>query len=179
MSGTSLAPETPFCRAVFTLVRPHIPRERWPADSVLVRVSGGGDGLWLDADFDGFPRAQARLAADLVRQAGWDLVALSPLALSALAVMRAKRWRDFCLYAFLPLLFAIPLMGSLSDIAMTAAGIAFAADVVGLAVTQGLLGRARATMQAAHFIAHVPAPGRKMLIASQAPDLKLSPLTGV
>ncbi|HLO75723.1 MAG TPA: hypothetical protein VK196_04635 [Magnetospirillum sp.] len=157
-----LQPESEFSRAVFKVIRPHIPRERWPVDSVLGRFQAGDDGMWLSADFDDFPRSYAVLAAQLVQQAGVDLVLKSPMALAAAAVVAVKRWRDAALYAFLPLMFAIPLMAALSDAAMRSAVLFFCVDLVALVIFQALLVGKRAKLAEGRFIAHIPAPGLKI-----------------
>lgn len=161
-------PESDFSRAVFKVIRPHIPRERWPVDAVRARFEAGGDGLWLAADFDNFPSAHARTASQLVREAGVDLVIKSPIASAAAAVVRAKRWRDACLYAFLPLMFAIPLMAVLSEAAMRFAVFLFCVDLMVLTAFQALLVRKRAIMAAGRFIAYIPAPGLKIHVGAKA-----------
>lgn len=163
-----LPPESPFSRTVFKLIRPHIPRERWPADSVRASFTPAGDGVWLDAEFEGFPSAHAALARQLVRDARVDLVLQSPAAWPATRVARTKRWRDFSLYALVPLLFAIPLMGALSGSAMKGALLLFCLDVLGLVSLQVNLARLRAFMAAARFVAHIPAPGLKIHISPRA-----------
>lgn len=168
MVNIPLPPESTFSRAVFKLIRPHIPRDRWPSDSVRVMLEPAGDGLWLDAKFDGFPPAYAALAAQLVREARVDLVLQSPAAWQAAAVARTKRWRDFAMFAFVPLLFAIPLMAPLSDSAMRLALLLCGVDVVGLVLLQGVLAKRRAAMATARFIANVPAPGLKIHLGSRA-----------
>lgn len=160
-------PESDFSRAVFKVIRPHIPRERWPVETVRARFEAGGDGLWLEADFDNFPSTYARLATQLVREAGVDLVIKSPLASAAAAVVRAKRWRDVGLYAFLPLMFAIPLMAALTDAAMRLAVLLFCVDLAMLGGFQLLLMRKRAALAAERFIAHIPAPGLKIHLGSK------------
>lgn len=161
-------PESDFSRAVFKVIRPHIPRERWPMDTVFARFEAAGDGLWLKADFDNFPRSYAQLAAQLVRDAGVDLVLKSPAAAAAAAVVRAKRWRDAGLYAFLPVMFAIPLMAALSEAAMRFALLFFCVDVVALLVFQTALVRRRAAMAAERFIAYIPAPGLKIHLGNRS-----------
>lgn len=168
MASLPQPPESDFSRAVFKVIRPHIPRERWPVDSVLARFEAAEDGLWLKADFDNFPRSYAALAAQLVRDAGVELVLKSPLAAAAAAVVRATRWRDAGLYAFLPLMFAIPLMAVLSDAAMRFAVLFFCLDIAVLAFFQALLVRRRAAMAAERFIAHIPAPGLKIHLGGRA-----------
>lgn len=163
-----LQPESDFSRAVFKVIRPHIPRERWPVDTVLARFEVAGDGLWLKANFNDFPKAYGDLAAQLVREAGVDLVIKAPAASAAAAVVRAKRWRDVGLYAFLPLMFAIPLMAALSDDAMRSALLFFCLDAVFLAVFQAILVRRRTEMASERFIAHIPAPGLKISLGSRS-----------
>lgn len=167
MISLPLPPESVFSRAVFKLIRPHIPRERWPVDSVRARFACTGDGLWLDVELDGFSHANARLAADLVRQAGVELVLLSPAAGFAAAVVRVKRWRDFSLFTFLPLLFTIPLAGGFSEAAMTMAAAACGLNSLALLTLQIALLRRRAAMAEARFVAHIPAPGLKITLGAR------------
>lgn len=162
MVSLPLHPESDFSRSIFKVIRPHIPREKWPVETVLARFEPGGDGLWLEADFDSFPNSYATLATQLVRQAGVDLVIKSPVASAAAAVVRAKRWRDACLYAFLPLMFAIPLMAALNDAAMRGAFLLFCVDLLSLVVFHAALSRKRHDMRDARFIAFIPAPGLKI-----------------
>lgn len=168
MVSIPLPPESTFSRAVFKLIRPHIPRERWPADSMRVLFEPAGDGLWLDAKFEEFPSAYGALASQLVREARVDLVLKSPAAWQAAAVARTKRWRDFAMFAFMPLLFAIPLMASLSDAAMRLALLLCCLDIVALVLQQGILVKRRAAMAAARFVAHIPAPGLKIHLGARA-----------
>lgn len=162
MVSIPLPPESPFSRTIFKLIRPHIPRERWPADSLRARFELAGDGLWLEANFEGLPASYAALAAQLVREARVDLVLQSPAAWQATAVARTKRWRDSSLFAFVPLLFAIPLMAALSDAAMRIALLLCCVDVAALVLLQVVLAKRRAAMATARFIAHIPAPGLKI-----------------
>ncbi|MCR6632144.1 MAG: hypothetical protein NVV74_20000 [Magnetospirillum sp.] len=171
MTSTPLKPDSEFSRAVFKLIRPHIPRERWPVDSVRGRFEPAGDGLWLKADFDDFSKDYAELAALLVREARVDLVLKSPVAAAAAAVVRAKRWRDFALYAFLPLMFAIPLMAPLSDAAMRLATGLFGLDLVLLVGWQISLSRKRSRMAQERFIANIPAPGLKISLGGSSGSL--------
>lgn len=168
MVSLPLPPESDFSRAVFKVIRPHIPRERWPVDAVRTRFEPGMDGMWLEADFDSFSSAYAALATQLVREAGVDLVIKSPMASAAAAVVRAKRWRDVALYAFLPLMFAIPLMAALSDGAMRFAFLLFCVDLLALVIFHAALVRKRLGMREARFIAHIPAPGLKINLAARA-----------
>ncbi|MDA8231143.1 MAG: hypothetical protein M0006_07385 [Magnetospirillum sp.] len=95
-----------------------------------------------------------------------DLVLASPAALAAIRVFRAQRWRDACLYAALPLLFAIPLAGSLAGWAMRLATLLFAVDLVGLALGQGVLMRRRAVLAGHRFLAEIPVPDLKITVAA-------------
>lgn len=171
-----LPPESEFSRAVFKLIRPHIPRERWPVDTVRARFEPGGDGLWLDGYFDDLPHAYARLAAQLVREAGVDLVIQSPMAAGAAAVVRAKRWRDAAMYAFLPLMFAIPLMAPLSESAMHMAALLFGLDLLVLPAFQSALASKRKQLKDARFIAFIPAPGLKINLSGRGEGLPLNDL---
>jgi hypothetical protein len=168
-----LRPDSDFSRAVFKLIRPHIPRERWPVDAVRARFEPAGDGLWLEADFDNFPANYAALAAQLVREARVELVLKSPAAAAAAAVVRVKRWRDVFLYAFLPLMFAIPLMAPLSTNAMRLAGALFCVNLIGLLAFQAALTRARARMASGRFIANIPAPGLKIHLGGPAESARI------
>lgn len=168
MVSLPLPPESTFSRTVFKLIRPHIPRERWPADSVRVLFEPAGDGLWLEAEFEGFPAAYAALAAQLVREARVDLVLKSPAAWQAAAVARTKRWRDFAMFAFVPLLFVIPLVAPLSDAVMRMAVLACGLDILALVGLQGALVKRRAAMAAARFVANIPAPGLKIHLGGRA-----------
>lgn len=168
MVSIPLPPESVFSRTIFKLIRPHIPRERWPADSVRASFEPAGDGLWLEAKFEGFPASYAALATQLVREARVELVLQSPSAWQAANVVRAKRWRDFSLFAFVPLLFAIPLMAAMNDTAMRIALLLCCVDVVALVALQGVLVKHRAAMAAARFIANIPAPGLKIHLSPRA-----------
>jgi hypothetical protein len=161
-----LRPDSDFSRAVFKLIRPHIPRERWPVDAVRGRFEPAGDGMWLEVEFDDFPANYAALAAQLVREARVDLVLKSPAAYACAVVVRTKRWRDVFLYGFLPLMFAIPMMAALSDNAMRMAGALFSVDLLALVGFQAMLTRARANMAAARFIANIPSPGLKLQLSA-------------
>ncbi|MBC7905835.1 MAG: hypothetical protein H7Y60_03695 [Rhodospirillaceae bacterium] len=174
-----LPPESAFSRTIFKLVRPHIPRERWPAESVRVLFEPAGDGLWLEARFEGLPASYAALAAQLVREARVDLVLQSPAAGEAAAVARTKRWRDACLFAFVPLLFAIPLMAALSDAAMRMALLLCGVDVLALLVLQGALTKRRVAMATARFVAHVPSPGLKIHLGARADPRDNDPMPEV
>ncbi len=160
-------PESDFSRAVFKLIRPHIPRERWPVEMVRGRFEADASGLWLKAEFDDFPAAYTAIASGLVREAGVDLVIKAPLARAAAAVVRAKRWRDAALYAFLPLMFAIPLMAALSESAMRFAVLLFCLDLGALIWFQVMLAGRRAALAAERFIAHIPAPGLRLSFAGR------------
>lgn len=167
MVSLPLPPESAFSRNVFKLIRPHIPRDRWPNDSLRVMFEPAGDGLWLEAKFEGLPPAYAALATRLVREAKVDLVLQSPAAWQAAGVARTKRWRDACMFAFVPLLFAMPLMAALNDGAMRIALMLWCVDVVLLLALQVSLAKHRATMASARFIANIPAPGLKIQMNSR------------
>jgi hypothetical protein len=179
MVNIPLPPESTFSRAVFKLIRPHIPRERWPMDSIRVLFEPAGDGLWLEAKFEGLPASYAALAAQLVREARVDLVLQSPAAWQAASVARTKRWRDFSMFAFVPLLFAIPLMAPFSDAAMRMALLLCGVDVLALVVLQGTLAKRRAAMAAARFVANIPAPGLKIHVGSRAATRGSEPMPEV
>lgn len=169
-----LGPESGFSRAVFKVVRPHIPRGAWPPDAVPGVFRPAGDGLRLDASFEGLPAAYAALAARLVAGAGVELVLASPVAAKAARAFRVRRWRDAFLYAVVPLLFAIPLLGGLGDRAMRLTVIAFCVDVAALvAAHAALLGR-RAELADTRFVAEIPAPGLRLKL--EAPPAAAAPM---
>lgn len=154
-----LPPSSPFAKAVFKQIRPHIPRQAWPREAVRASFMPAPDGFSLRARFDDFPAAYAAEAAQWVRKGGVDLVLASPAGWVAARTFRAQRWRDTCLYALVPLLFAIPLSGVLSGTAMRVAAAVFALDAVLLAATHLRLVRWRARLVAAAFSAAIPTPG--------------------
>lgn len=157
-----------FAQEVFKTVRPSIPRERWPVEPIRVTFTPLIDGLGLVGNFDDvFPPRFAALATRLVVDAGVDLVVLSPAAHACAAMVRAKRWRDAFLYAFLPLLFAVPLMGALADKAMMAAAALFVADLILLILAQARMSRRRVELAAARFVAEIPVPGMKLHVAAK------------
>lgn len=162
-----LSPQSSFSRTVFKLIRPHISRERWPAENIRAVFEPMGDGLWLEARFEGFSASAAALATQLVRDEGVGLVLQSPAAWAASCVARSKRWRDFCLFSALPLLFVIPFMGALPGAAMQLAAGLFFMDMVALLWLQGQLARNRSRMTAARFVANIPGPGQKIQRAQE------------
>lgn len=159
---------SPFSQEVFKRVRPHIPRERWPGEPLRATFTPLSSGMGLLANFDDLPAAYAQVASRAVLQAGVDLVMKSPVALLAGNVVRAKRWRDAFLYFAVPLLFAIPLMGSLAKSGMLLAGLAFAANCAALLVGQIELMRRRMALSGSRFVAEVPVPGMRLHVASKS-----------
>lgn len=158
--------DSPFSQEVFKRIRPSIPRERWPTEPLRATFTPLPDGLALAASFDDLPPSYGQVAGRLVLQAGVDLVVKSPVARLAAGVVRAKRWRDAFLYFAVPLLFAIPLMGSLSSKAMYPAGLAFAANCVALLACQLQLTRRRVALHGSRFVAEIPVPGMRLHVAA-------------
>lgn len=160
---------SPFSQEVFRRIRPGIPRERWPLDPMTVTFTAAASGLYLKADFgnDDFPAPYLEQARQTIMRAGVDLVVLSPFATLARGVTRAKRWRDSFLYMAVPLLFAIPLMGSLLDRLMPPTAALFGADLLALAFTQIQLSRRRAAIARARCVAEIPVPGMRLHVAAQ------------
>ncbi|CAA7620133.1 hypothetical protein [Magnetospirillum sp. UT-4] len=158
--------QSKFSLEVFKVVRPHVPRERWPANPLRATFMPHPDGLYLEGSFDDLPGAYAQVAQRAVIQAGVELVRVSPVAFWAAEVVRAKRWRDAFMFFAVPLLFAIPLMGALHQSAMILAAGAFAVNLVVLIFTQGLLIRRRATLASARFVAEIPVPGMRLAVAA-------------
>lgn len=156
-----LGPSSPFSQEVFRRIRPHIPRERWPTDRLSIAFTADPSGLFLRAWIEpgDFPHSYADVAVRAVAQAGVDLVVVSPFARIAKAVVAAKRWRDTFLYMGLPLLFAIPLMGSLAQRLMMLCGVLFLTDLGALVMAQVTLSRRRSMIANARVVAEIPLPG--------------------
>lgn len=156
-----VGPSSRFSQEVFRRIRPQIPRERWPTDRLSIAFTADPSGLFLRAWIEpgDFPHSYADIAVRAIAQAGVELVVVSPFARVAKAVMAAKRWRDAFLYMGLPLLFAIPLMGSLAQPLMMLCTVLFAADLGLLLVAQVALSRRRATIATARVVADIPLPG--------------------
>ncbi len=172
MSGptVSLPANSAFSKDVYKLIRPSIPRAAWPSEAIRTAFTSDPDGYFLTAEFSGLPSDYAKLAGQLVRHAGGELVMASPLAGMAAAVARAHWWRDMCLFAFVPLLFAIPLMASLSTAAMRLCLIPFVADCVGLVLTQMSLSLARGRLGDVQFIAEIPTPSLHLRVTAESPS---------
>lgn len=158
---------TPFSQEVFRRIRPAIPRERWPHEALRATFVPVADGMRLEAAFDGLPAAYAQVAARMVLQAGLDLVVKSPVAFLAAGVVRAKRWRDMFMFAAVPTLFAIPLMGILSKAIIYPTALLFIADLVCLTLAQVMLTRRRMALGGARFVAEIPVPGMRVQIAAR------------
>lgn len=159
-----LAPDSEFSRAVYKEIRPVIPRIHWPVEALRATFTPTADGLALAAEFGGLPAAYAALAAQVVLRAKVDLVLVSPAAFAAARVVHAKRWRDTCLYAVLPALFAIPMMAALGVGAMKTAMLVFAVVAVLLAATHVRLMQRRGELLRARFIAEIPTPGLRIKV---------------
>lgn len=167
-----VGPSSPFAQEIFRRIRPFIPKERWPANRLSISFTADPSGLFLRAWIEpgDFPHSYADTAVRVIAQAGVDLVVVSPFARVAKAVMVAKRWRDAFLYLALPLLFAIPLMGSLADTLMPLCGFLFVMDLALLAVAQTALGRRRTAIATARVIAEIPLPGSVVHVSAPVGD---------
>ena len=164
-----LQPDSAFSRAVYTDIRPAIPRAHWPAEALRATFVAMPDGLSLDATFEGLPPAYAALAAQMVRRAGVDLILASPVAYWAAAVVRGRRWRDTFLYALLPVLFAIPLMAPLGDGAMRISMGLFGLNALALLISHAKLLQSRSAMADNRFIAMIPTPGLRIKVPTGTP----------
>lgn len=169
MINEVLPPESAFSRAVYTEIRPAIPRAQWPSDALRATFAPSPDGLMLESAFDGLPAAYTAVASQMVRRAGVDLVLASPVAYLAAAVVRIRRWRDTFLYALLPFLFAIPLMAALGEGAMRISMGLFGLDALALVTTHISLLQSRAVMTQNRFIALIPTPGLRIKVPTGTP----------
>jgi len=169
MHNEILPPDSAFSRAVYTEIRPAIPRANWPGGALRATFVPAPDGLSLIASFEGLPPAAAAVAAQVVRQAKVDLVLASPVAYFAAAVVKARRWRDVFLYALLPCLFAIPLMAPLGSTFMHLCFLLFALNTAGLIGTHAVLLQRRAAMTAGRFMAMIPVPGLRLRVPVGTP----------
>lgn len=151
-----------FAKAVFKQIRPHIPRQVWPQDVVRATFTPAANGFALIAHFSDFPAAYADEAAAWVRRGGLDLVLASPAGWTAARSFHVLRWRDTCLYALVPLLFAIPLSNILSGTAMQVAVALFSVDAAALLATHVRLLRLRAVLAEIRFTADIPSPGLRL-----------------
>ena len=169
MINEILPPDSAFSRAVYTEIRPAIPRAYWPTEALQATFAPTPDGLALEGVFDGLSPAYAAMAAQVVRRAGVDLVLASPVAYLAAIVVRIRRWRDTFLFGLLPLLFAIPLMTAFGGNAMRIAMACFALNAVALAVTHLQLMHGRSVMAQNRFIALIPTPGLRIKVPTGTP----------
>ncbi len=164
-----LPPESAFSRAVYTEIRPAIPRSQWPSDAVRATFVVAPDGLSMEAVFDDLPPAAAAAAAQVVHRAGVDLVLKSPTAYYAAVVVRIRRWRDTFLYALVPVMFAIPLMAALGDSAMRLCIALFAVNVLALLASHAWLLQGRSRMREQRFVAQIPTPGLRIRVPQGTP----------
>lgn len=169
MVSELLRPDSEFSRAVYKEIRPVIPRAHWPADALRASFTPSNDGLALIASFEGLPPTYAALAAQVVLKAKVDLVLVSPVAALASAVVYMRRWRDTFLYGLLPMLFAIPLMAALGDVAMRVTIVLFAVNCVALLVTHARLLNRRSVLQRGRFVAEIPTPGLRIKVPQGTP----------
>ncbi|MDO8607149.1 MAG: hypothetical protein Q7R40_11470 [Phaeospirillum sp.] len=169
MINETLPPESAFSRAVYTEIRPAIPRAHWPAEALRATFAPSSDGLSLESVFEGLPPAYAAMASQMVSRAGVSMVLASPVAYLASAVVRARRWRDTFLYALLPFLFAIPLMAALGNGAMRISIALFGLNTLALIVTHIKLLQSRAIMAQNRFAAKIPTPGLRIKVPTGTP----------
>ncbi|CAA7626995.1 hypothetical protein [Magnetospirillum sp. SS-4] len=169
MINEILSPDAAFSRAVYTRIRQAIPRSQWPAEALRATFTPSPDGLSLESSFEGLPPQAAMIASNVVRQAKVDLVLASPAARLAVAVVRARRWRDTFLYGLLPLLFAIPLMAALAPLAMRISMGLCAIDAAALFASHAALLQSRSRLVQCRFIAHIPTPGLRIKTPQGAP----------
>ncbi|CAA7616418.1 conserved hypothetical protein [Magnetospirillum sp. LM-5] len=153
---------TAFSIEVFKIIGPHVPRGKWPINALHVPFTPSADGLYLIGKFKDLPAPYAGYAAQLVAQAGTKLVLKSPAAWRAARMVKAKRWRDACMFAAVPALFAIPLFGALSRAALLPAAALFVANLVALILTQLALTKARTDLVNTRFVADIPVPGLRL-----------------
>jgi uncharacterized membrane protein YhaH (DUF805 family) len=164
-----LTPDSAFSRAIYTEIRPAIPRQHWPVDALKATFTTAANGLALSAEFEGLPVNVAAVANHVILKAGVSLVLASPVAPVAARVVASQRWRDMFLYAFLPLLFAIPLMGALAPGAMKGAIGLFGIEVLGLIATHARLMRWRGELARSRFVAQIPTPGLRIKVPVGTP----------
>jgi hypothetical protein len=157
-----LPPNSPFSKDIFKRIRPRIPRHAWPPETIRVHFEPGPDGAFLAATVEGLPADYAKLAAAIIREAGTALVMDSPMALLTLGVVQARRRRDAALYASLPLLFAVPILGHFDRTLMQPAILLFGLDLVGLIAFHLILAGRRARLAASSFLADIPVPGLRI-----------------
>ncbi|CUW37326.1 conserved protein of unknown function [Magnetospirillum sp. XM-1] len=169
MVSELLRPDSEFSRAVYKEIRPAIPRAHWPVEALRATFTPSSDGLSLIAGFEGLPPNYAALAAQVVLNAKVDLVLVSPVAALASAVVYAKRWRDTFLYALLPLLFAIPLLAPLGNVAMRVSIVLFALNCAALLLCHARLLQRRSALQQGRFIAEIPTPGLRIKVPQGTP----------
>ncbi|CAA7620174.1 conserved hypothetical protein [Candidatus Terasakiella magnetica] len=169
MVNDMLPPNSAFSKAVFKVIRQHIPRSQWPNEPFRGTFVPSADGLSLYATFDGLSPPYAGVATKAVYDAKVDLVLASPLAYQAAAMVKMRRWRDTFLYALVPLLFAIPLMAPLADLAMRLSIFLFVVDLAALLGTHASVLRWRSELAQGRFIAQIPPPGYKMKVSAGTP----------
>jgi hypothetical protein len=153
---------SPFSIEVFKTIGPHVPRSKWPVEALHVHFTPSADGMCVIGQFKDLPAPYGAIACQRAAQAGIKLVLLSPAAYAAAALVKAKRWRDACMYAAVPALFAIPLLSILSRAALVPAAGLFAANIVALILTQITLSRRRNDLVNTRFVADIPVPGLRL-----------------
>ena len=161
--GAILSPDSPFSREIFKLIRPGVPHQSWPVAQPLIGLFMPiPSGMALVAEFEYLTGPAKKYAEQAILSKGVALVKESPAAYQANLMFKAKRWRDICMFALLPLIFAIPIVDGLFEPADHAVMLIAAADFIGLIAAQLNLGRAQDALVESRFIAHIPTPSMKI-----------------
>ena len=167
--GTILSPNSVFSREVFKIIRPHIPAHGWPVGQPVTGLFLPiPSGMALMAEFEHLSGEYRKHAEQAVLEKGVELVLESPSAPHAYSVFKAKRWRDVCLYALLPMLFTMPVFNGLFPNAIHGLMIATVADMAGLIASQLILSRTQTRLIESRFIAHIPTPGMRIRVSQKA-----------
>jgi len=167
--GVILPPNSRFSQEIFKLIRPGIPQHGWPVGQPIMGLFQPlPNGMGLVAEFEHLSADHKRYAEYLILEKGAPLVMESPAAPKAVAVYKAKSWRDVSLYALLPVLFMVPVVDGLVANATHLAVAAAAVNLVILIASQLKLTRAQTALSESRFIAHIPTPGMKISIVHKA-----------
>ena len=161
--GAILPSNSAFSMEVFKIIRPGIPNQAWPVGQPVVGLFLPiPSGLGLVAEFEHLFGSHKKQAEQAVLAHGFELMKHSPAAYQANQVFKAKRWRDACMFALLPLLFAIPIVDGLFSSADHLMMLISAADFCGFVAMQLRLGSAQKTLVESRFIAHIPTPSMRI-----------------
>jgi len=163
--GAILQPSSHFSREVFNVLRTVVPRHSWPVGQPIVGLFLPiPSGMGLMAEFEHLSGESKKHAEQAVLDKGVSLVLESPAAPQAVAVFRAKRWRDIGMYALLPLLFAIPIVDGLFPNGGHATILIAVADFAVLVASQLRMSQAQKALVESRFIAHIPTPGMRIKV---------------